>query len=72
MTLVLTAWCIQEVLDMPILKKLRENAEDRRETIFQCEGYPPLAADQRWSSPDVESDPPVADANPTRQGDFSA
>ena len=40
MTLVLPAWCIQEVLDMPILKKLRENAEDRRETIFECEGYP--------------------------------
>jgi hypothetical protein len=48
MTCVLPAWSIREVLDMPILKNMRAEQDERTEARFHRDGYPPLAEDPRW------------------------
>jgi hypothetical protein len=54
MTLVLPAWTIQEVLDMPKLKIHRAELDELTEARFKAEGYPPLI-EAAASSPESSS-----------------
>ncbi len=72
MTLALPAWSIREVLDMPELKKLREQSEEKTEATFLKDGFPPLSEDQRWQKSVAvsESVPPANGENPRHREDF--
>jgi hypothetical protein len=73
MTCVLPAWSIREVLDMPALKKMREEQEEKTEARFRRDGYPPLSEDSRWTEAIPASEavaPPANDENPNHRGDF--
>jgi hypothetical protein len=52
MTCVLPAWTIRRVLNMPVLKQMREENEDKTEALFQREGYPPEPEDARFTQSD--------------------
>jgi hypothetical protein len=68
MTLVLPAWTIQEVLDMPKLKRKRAKDDELTEARFKTEGHPPLPEVAGFS----ESAPLVADERSTHREDFTA
>ena len=73
MTCVLPAWTIREVLEMPILKEMRAEAEEKTEATFQRDGYPPIPEDSQWKEniPNSESFLPPSDANLTHREDFT-
>jgi len=67
MTCVLPAWYLQEALDMPALRRLRERSDDITEARFRREGYPPEPEDPRWRAAISESVvPPANKENSTR------
>jgi hypothetical protein len=80
MTCVLPAWYIKEVLDMPELRKKREQQEERREEMFRRDGYPSLSEDAKWnaafvsdaSEPESESADPANELHPKGQERFNA
>ncbi|MGA7073480.1 S1 family peptidase [Bradyrhizobium sp.] len=74
MTCVLPAWAIREVLDMPKLKKMREETEENSEANFRRDGYPPLSEDNRWTQDVPVSEaaaPPANGENPKHREDFT-
>jgi len=50
MTCVLPAWNIHDVLYMKQLQEDRAEKEEKREAMFQREGYPPLSQDAKWQT----------------------
>jgi hypothetical protein len=52
MTCVLPAWSIIDVLNMPILRKMRGEAEVNRQEYYSKHGFPPHVEDTRFAAPD--------------------
>jgi hypothetical protein len=62
MTCVLPAWTIRQVLNMPILKRMRDENEDRTDALFRREGFPPEPEDKRATVDDPNMDVPLSEA----------
>jgi hypothetical protein len=58
MTCVLPAWSIIDVLNMPILRKMRDETEAKRQEHYSEHGFPSPPEDTRFAAPDPRFYPP--------------
>jgi hypothetical protein len=62
MTCVLPAWTIRKVLNIPLLREMREKIEENTEAMFQRDGYPPEPEDKRFAVDDPTNDSPASES----------
>jgi hypothetical protein len=60
MTLVLPAWSIRKVINIPALRHMRETNQTETEAKFQREGYPQAVEDKRLADGDPSHDDSVS------------